>query len=245
MEKLLIKNIAQLLIVLPLIIYTLKKSHIKWSALLLFCLFFLQNQLLLELPREFEFLNIIEGNWNWSGKIYAMAGSLLFYWLFKKEFSEHDFFKIKQARNSIRPNIITTLIVMFLAVALAFFLFGKSEPDTETLLFQLTMPGFDEEIAFRGIMLGLLSTVLNETIDFGFIKFGNPAILITSILFGLIHSFGIDEQWHIAQDWIYFSQTFLYGLVLGWMTIKSRSILMPIISHNLTNTVGTIITWIK
>lgn len=236
---------VELLIVSPVIIYTLKKSNIKWKVLVLFCLFFLLNQLLLELPRKFEHLKIIESNWNWSGKIYAIVGSILFYLVFKKEFSDNDFFKIKQAKNSLKPTILTTLCVTFLAIIISYFLFGTSQPNAETLIFQLTMPGFDEEIAFRGIMLGLLATALKEKIEFGFFGFGNPAVLTTSILFGLIHSLGIDEHWNVTQDWIYFLQTFLIGLVLGWMTIKSRSILMPILSHNLINSVGTITTWIK
>jgi len=47
-------------------------------------------------------------------------------------------------------------------VCTSFFSYFDSakEFDWETLIFQLTMPGFDEEIIFRAILLGLLLTSL-------------------------------------------------------------------------------------
>lgn len=241
----LITNLIELLIITPILLLTLDKSKIKWKAIILFGLFFILNGFLLELPRQIPELKIIDGNWNWSGKIYAIMGSIVFYFIYKKELGNYDFFTFRQKKNSLKPTIIATVIVCFLVIGLSFFLFGKSDSDIETLLFQLTMPGFDEEIAFRGIILGLLSTTLNPIIKINSLKLGNPAILITSILFGLIHSFQIDSDWSMSQNWMYFGQTFLFGLILGWMTIKSHSILMPILSHNLTNVLGTITTWIK
>ena len=245
MTQTIIKNIIELLIVAPFIIMNLNKSNIKLKAVLLFAFFFILNQFLLELPRQIPELRIIDGNWNWSGKIYTLIGSILFYMLFRKVFIKYDFFTFKQKNNTLKPTISVTVIVVFIAIGLAFFLYGKSESNLETLLFQITMPGLDEEFAFRGIMLGLLSTSLKSKINFGSLNLGNPAILITSILFGLVHSFQLDNNWNFSQNWIYFIQTSVYGLILCWMTIKSGSILMPILSHNLTNTLGTITTWIK
>ena len=111
----------------------------------------------------------------------------------------------------------------------------------EGLVFELTMPGYDEEIAFRGIMIGILSTLLIETKNI----FKNPAIWITAILFGLVHALKFDGNWSLHIDWIYFSYTFLYGFLLGWMTIKSRSILMSVISHNTANVFATLVAMIK
>ena len=44
----------------------------------------------------------------------------------------------------------------------------------ETLLFQITMPGFDEEIMFRAILLGLMCSALRNTNK----EYKNPAIII-------------------------------------------------------------------
>jgi len=94
-------------------------------------------------------------------------------------------------------------------------------------------------------MLGLLLTALKPDLKLGSVNFGSPAIIVTAILFGLGHSLHINSNWDVSQDWLYFSYTFAYGLALGWMTIKSRSILFPIISHISSNEIGTMITWLK
>ena len=126
-------------------------------------------------------------------------------------------------------------------IRIVWFLLGKSDFDTETLAFQLTVPGIDEEIMFRGILLGLLATSLQDKILF----LGNPSILITAILFGFMHALTLNENFTIDFEPIYFLQTFLAGYIWGWITIKSRSILLAILSHNLSNFFGTLSTMIK
>ncbi len=122
---------------------------------------------------------------------------------------------------------------------------GKNEFNLESLGFQLTMPGFDEELAYRGIMIGLLATFLVDKITIKNRSIGNPAVWITAILFGLIHALKIKEIWQFQMDWIYFSYTFLFGFVLGWLTLKSRCILFPLITHNTVIFLGTLVTMIK
>ena len=97
------------------------------------------------------------------------------------------------------------------------------------------MPGLDEEIAWRGIMLGILSNSLKPKFNIGSFNLGNPAIIITSILFGLGHSFGMTNSWEFYQNWFEFANTFLIGLIFCWITIRSGSILIPILLHNLMN----------
>ncbi|MCB9310808.1 MAG: CPBP family intramembrane metalloprotease [Lewinellaceae bacterium] len=240
-----IKNILELLIVFPIILVTLNKSATRWKALILFGLFFIFNSFLLELPRQIPEFKIINGHWNWSGKIYAVLGSILFYLGIRKNLGQYNFFTWRQKEYSLKPTIIASVAVSILTIGISYFFFGKSEIDIETFFFQGTMPGLDEEIAFRGIMLGLLSTTLKPKLKINGLNISNPSILVTSILFGLIHSLQIDNEWNIRNNWMYFGQTFLFGLIVGWMTLKSGSILIPLISHNLTNMLGTVTTWIK
>ena len=107
------------------------------------------------------------------------------------------------------------------------------------------MPGFDEELAFRGIMVGLLVTILIPRITVGSINLGSPAVWVTAILFALIHAFTLDETWSVKFNVVYFSYTFLFGYIMGWMAIKTRSILMPVIAHNSVNFIGTLVTMLK
>ncbi len=75
------------------------------------------------------------------------------------------------------------------------------------------VPAFVEEFACRGLMLGLLK------------KHGEGfAILASSLLFGLMH--GNFEQIPFA---------FLVGLVLGFITIKSGTILIAMAVHGFNN----------
>jgi membrane protease YdiL (CAAX protease family) len=105
-------------------------------------------------------------------------------------------------------------------------------------MFQLIIPGIDEEIMYRGVLLGLLMTCIKDKICFK----NYIGILIIAILFGFIHAFQLNTVYSINFDWIYFLQTSFFGFVLGWVTIKSRSIVLPIIAHNLSNFFGVLVT---
>ena len=121
------------------------------------------------------------------------------------------------------------------------FLFFFSKFNLETLAFQISLPGIDEEIMFRGILLGLLATSLKDKISF----LGNPSVLLTAILFGFMHALTLNKDYSINFEPIYFIQTGFAGYVWGWITIKSRSILLAIVSHNFSNFFGTLSTMIK
>ncbi len=233
-----------IVLVLPIVLLTAKDIKKQWIPLLLFMGFFLLNVTLLDLFWRIQ-ESTCSARWNWLGKLAAIIGSVLFYRFFRTYFKEYDFFTLKQRQGSIKSNIILTVIIALIVVAMGIFLYGKSDPDLETFFFQLGMPSLDEEFAFRGIMLGLLLTALKPDLKLGSVNFGSPAIIVTAILFGLGHSLHINSNWDVSQDWLYFSYTFAYGLALGWMTIKSRSILFPIISHISSNEIGTMITWLK
>lgn len=237
--------VIELLIIAPIIFLSIKNSKKHWQLVLFFAVFFLLNQVLLVLPKQYEVLRLVDGNWNWSGKLLAIIGSIVFYYLFRSKFRENDFLTLVQKQGSVKPTVVVTLLVLIVGLLSAYFLFGQSGLSMETLGFQLTMPGIDEEIAFRGIMMGLLISALKPNITFGKINLGNPSVWITAILFGLIHALNFGDSWRLTMDWIYFSYTFLLGCIWGWMVIKSRSILMPLISHNSTNFFGSLITIVK
>lgn len=138
-------------------------------------------------------------------------------------------------------DLLKTLIVVFIMTCISFFSYFDSarEFDCETLLFQLTMPGFDEEILFRAILLGLLLTCLNDKIKIGKLTLGNPSVLITGLLFGLVHGLHFNNNFEF--EFYPFFVSSIYGYVWGWVTIKSKSILLPIVSHNLTNFLNSIL----
>lgn len=241
MVKLFIFLLIQLLLITPLLVISLNKFDQKPIRVFLFLIYFALYTSLLALPGLFPATKIIHSDqWNWSGKIFAITGSILFYARFKALFTNLNFITFKQKYNLF----YIVALVYFLVVGLAILSAHHSNDRAVYFLFQLTMPGIDEELAFRGIILGLLSNSLTSKIGIGSFKPINPALLITSILFGLGHAFQIDSHWIFHYNYFEFVNSFTIGLLLGWMTLKSGSVFMPVLAHGLINTLPQIIFWI-
>ncbi len=96
-------------------------------------------------------------------------------------------------------------------------------------------PGLWEEIAFRGVILPLLSRKYKQIIS----------ILISGVIFGLAHAFNIinvllsgGDPFFVVFQVIY---TTLIGFSMGYMYMKTKSLLPSIIYHYLIDTVGLIL----
>ncbi len=120
---------------------------------------------------------------------------------------------LSSAQNMIDSDIATSLTIIERAVVEA--------SGISFLLILLTtglMAGVGEEIFFRGFMQSRLRQ-----------RWGVwPAILITSVAFGLLHF-----------DWIHSPMAFFMGLLLGWITEKTGSIRSSIVAHVVNNS-----TWV-
>ena len=95
-------------------------------------------------------------------------------------------------------------------------------------------PGLWEEVAFRGVVVPLVSKKYNQIFS----------ILISGVIFGLAHAFNIVSVLlsggsHLLTLFqvIY---TILIGFSMGYMYIKTKSLLPTIIYHYLIDTVGLI-----
>lgn len=81
------------------------------------------------------------------------------------------------------------------------------------------IPPIIEEFIFRGAILGILQN-----------KFGDAlAIIVSGALFGLMHA-----------NFVQTPVTFLTGLILGYLTVKTNSIIPSIILHCLNNSIAVI-----
>jgi CAAX protease family protein len=241
MTKIILENILRLLIIMPLILVFIKKHNKEnYLRIIIFIICFLGYQLAIRLPYLIDTFNFINGNWNWDGKIIGIFFSIICFFVFKSYFKENNFFTLKQDKKNIKAASIVSIGIVILATVI-WFIFGKSEFNIEALAFQLTLPGIDEELMYRGILLGLLMSSMKSKINF----LGNPSVLITAILFGLIHALTINKDSTINFELIYFLQTGLAGYAWGWVTIKSRSLVLAILSHNFSNFFGTLVTMIK
>jgi membrane protease YdiL (CAAX protease family) len=83
------------------------------------------------------------------------------------------------------------------------------------------LPGLSEELLFRGIMLPALGLNIN-------------AVIISSLLFGILHLSGMNQ-------WPYVIWATIIGFVLGYTALATGNLLIPIVAHILTNLVSSLL----
>jgi membrane protease YdiL (CAAX protease family) len=200
---------------------------------LMFFAFVVLDQVVVQLLLD---VIIFEGQrWNWLGKAAECLLALLFIatTLLTNREAGLDF-RIKHSKQ-VFGFIVGLLSIIF---AIYYFAFGfKNVSGTETFVFQLLMPGIAEELVFRGVLLGLLNKVYTK----GFTVLQTPlgwGVVITSVLFGLVHSFNFGS-YTIDFNMLYFVSTFSMGLFLAFVKEKSQSLLPGIACHNLFNLIVT------
>jgi membrane protease YdiL (CAAX protease family) len=173
-----------------------------------------------------QFSTAFDGQWNWSGKLLALALSLAIAAL--PAFGlRRSGFTFRQACGSWPAWVVAlALCITWLAVAI----FADDGSDAESAAFMWTMPGLEEEAFFRGILLLALNEayigrrrVLGASLGWG--------ALLTAILFGSVHGLGYDAG-TVTFDAGYFASTFVSGLVLVWLRERTGSLLAPIICHS-------------
>ena len=108
------------------------------------------------------------------------------------------------------------------------------------MLFQLTIPGVDEELFYRGICLTLLNLAFIKRIRIFGVNFGIGIILVT-IQFALGHSLFFDIKNGFYFSLFNFSYTAVIGLLYGVLAESTKSLLLPIVTHNSYNVIVTLI----
>jgi len=236
MEKTVLKAFIMLFIISPFLFLSIKNTQ-KETIKIVFILFafIISHQCLLYIPIAFKELCFVGSKWNWSGKIYAILGSFVFLLCYRKFKMKDYFLTFNQNKSFVKKGTWIVVIVLSIHLLINVITFSPKIISTETIFYQLTMPGIDEEIAYRGIMLGLLIKVLKSNILIFNLKAFNPSIVITSILFGLAHGLNLSNSYEIIFNFPSFLSTFVMGVIWAWLTIKSGSILLAMLSHNLGN----------
>ncbi|OPX25833.1 MAG: hypothetical protein B1H05_03240 [Candidatus Cloacimonas sp. 4484_140] len=149
---------------------------------LLFVLFFFLNEILTTSMAIFGIRDIIGKEWNWSGKILASIVFIIIIIILRK-YKKFDFgFTFKQKKGSLKPVLIFIGIISIIHIVSLWFTVSKGKPSLESHLFQLTIPGISEEIAYRGLLLGILNVVFKKRIKIWGASLGYGTVVI-SILF--------------------------------------------------------------
>ncbi len=150
-----------------------------------------------------------------------------------QQFSEYrDFVHLRwpTERKDMFLGVLTaglTLSCSFLAVLLT----GNFEPDLITILPPTSwnillslVPGIFEEICFRGIILAILLRIYQNNTT--------KAIVISSLLFGGFHITSLITT-TLGPTIIQIVISILGGLVFGYLTVRTKSLLPAMISHYL------------
>ncbi|WP_298123276.1 CPBP family intramembrane glutamic endopeptidase, partial [Brevundimonas sp.] len=181
--------------------------------------------------------DLIGGDWNWQGKLLATVGSLAVAALPALGWRASGL-TLTQAPGSLRTALVVSLFYVgfFVAVALAF----PNEPaSVETVAFQMTMPGLEEEIFYRGALLLILARAFTARLSFLGVDWHWGAI-ISSVLFGLVHAFGFSDG-AFSFDPLTMVLTGVPSLIAVWLVLKTRSVLLPLVLHNFGNTITTLV----
>lgn len=172
--------------------------------------------------------------WNWQGKVLALAATLLiaslpaFGW-------RRCGLTFRQIPGSLRACLPAVLIYcgVFLALAIAF---PSEHASPETIAFQLTMPGLEEEPFFRGILLFALDRAFTGRVSVLGVEWGWGAVL-SCMLFGLAHAFGYGHG-HFTFDAATMAVTGLPAFVAVWVRLRTGSLLLPVALHNFGNSLS-------
>lgn len=148
---------------------------------------------------------------------------------------------LKQRQGSLLPSLIATGVAVVVAFALG--LLAKSGDTGNSWLVSLSYPvvaGLDEELIYRGVLLALFGLAVGKA---GFGLLGAQVTLgglIALVLFAVIHGIKI-KNGALSVSVFGVGLTFFYGFIFLWIRERTGSLLLPVLAHNLVNTIGWII----
>lgn len=173
-------------------------------------------------------------DWNWQGKIMALAITLVIA-AFPSFGWRHSGLTIQQTRGSLARCLpVAFSYCLFFAVLAHFF---PGEPaNRETIAFQLTMPGLEEEPFYRGILLLALDRAFLGRWRFLGVDWGWGAVF-SCALFGLAHAFGYSRD-GFSFDPLTMALTALPSFIAIWLRLRTGSVLLPILLHNFGNSIS-------
>jgi len=197
------------------------------TSAVLFAIYLALDDFTTGLPNLVKALDLIPGNWNWTGKAFSLVLAAIV--IFSLKLSPDAVGFRKQEHSKITWIAVGLFIVWGTCLGL---LFKPGAPDAETLAFQATMPGLAEEIAFRGIAPAILLGLMNRKPHVDGIPWA--VILVTSLLFGIWHSLSVSGG-QVGFDLLSGLFPFIGSIPGGWLRFKTKSLLAPILIHSIAN----------
>jgi membrane protease YdiL (CAAX protease family) len=209
----------------------MEKNKENYCRIGIFVIVFIVYFLMRILPRIIGFNNF---ELPWETRLFAISAGVLCFFIFRKHFSDYNYLKLKQDRNNLKITIPVSIATIIGYLVIYYFRGQPQELNIELWTFVSLTGPIEEELFFRVLVLGLLMSCLDKKVLF--IKY--PSAVLCGIIFGLWHgSFVNFDLIHILTNCV-------YGYIVGWITIKNKSVFIPAIVHFLTNFLGYLIMFI-
>ncbi|MEE2691654.1 MAG: CPBP family glutamic-type intramembrane protease [Pseudomonadota bacterium] len=175
--------------------------------------------------------------WNWAGKIASIGYTLLMVALLavvsRKTGPAAVGFTLRQNAGSVVPALIVMALLVGLSVGAELIARDGTDTGLERLLYQATMPGFDEEPMMRGVALVLMNEAFGRNWRVLGAEMGWGGLLLT-LLFGLIHGLFYQDG-AFAFNGVAVAITGVIGFGLLYIRERTGSLLLPIVAHNVVN----------
>lgn len=146
---------------------------------------------------------------------------------------------LKQHEGSLASSLLLCLVAIGVSVALHM-LTGKSGAEQAQGLELMAYPllaGLDEELIYRGLLMTLFVLAMSQA---GVQFFGARLTyggLLALVLYAVIHGIRI-RNGGLSLSVFGIGLTFFYGFIFLWIREKTGSLFLPIVIHNLVNTVS-------
>jgi len=181
--------------------------------------------------QQLPFFSALE--WNWPGKIAAVIATLAMMRCLPGATRGEMGLTWKAMPGSVVPAMIAAVALCAFSWTLQAALTGPSPIEPERLAYQALMPGLDEELFFRGLLLAVLIRAFGAGPSLAGAPIGWAAIAVT-FLFAAGHGF------RIIPDGVQFSAlavavTGVIGFGLVWIRQRTGTLLAPILAHNIIN----------
>lgn len=215
------------------IIAAVKRSKsIAIASALTFILYMVQIGILV-LPKWGPFVDL---QYNWVPKLLAFLATLVAAFLLKLDKSECGLNKasVKAFGIALLFAVVCTLPALISDIMAG----DAGKFGTERLLFELTMPGLQEEPFYRGLLLLIWDRAVGRRFRVFGVQLG-WGDLVSLSLFTLGHVCIFDKDFHLmfAPEPLHWFDLIFFSVAMSWLRYKYNSIWPAVLAHNIGNTI--------
>ena len=229
----------QLLIAAPFLAIAWITATPNWQLLPAALAVYLIATVCLVLPATLGWNALLGLEWNWLGKALNITWLLALSSAWSTVSAQRIGLTLHWTPGWLLPVGLLGLALSALAVLGSL---GGSQPSPEATLFQLTMPGLDEELLFRGVLLTLLNTVFGTPWSLLGVNVGWGGV-ISSVLFAAIHITALDKTLAVRFN-PGGSLTLVGAFAFLYVRERTGSVWSAVIVHNLVNTMTLVGAWL-